>query len=454
MIKYLPRNWAKQLHETTKRFIVLVLHRRAGKTTAAINHLNRDALLHNNTKYAYVAPTYKQAKRIVWEMIKQYTRNVPGVKYNSSELTVFYPNGSQLLVVGADNPDSLRGIGLNGAFLDEYPQQNPIIFTEIISKCIADTLGYCIFGGTPKGKGHFFKVMETAKEDEGWLLIYKTIDNSLKEESGKVIENLRQALEDDKKLIEQGIMTNDTFQQEWYNSFEASLPGAVYLNEIAKARAEGRITQVPHDPGQPVYTVWDLGLNDAMSIGFFQVIAGQIRMIDYYENTGLGLPHYIKTVKNKPYIYGKHFAPHDIRQRELTSGKTRLDIARELGISFDVVPSLSKVNGIEQTRILWSRLFVDQKQCSLFMDLIGMYYYDVDPNTGVRSKEPVHDHTSHAADMLRYASIVADQMKLEEPIEEDVDDEDYNFYDEYKGDYDPDEVKKHPMLKGVDLGKM
>jgi hypothetical protein len=454
-IKYKPRNWAKLLHNTAKKLIVLVLHRRAGKTTAAINHLNRDALRTAKTKYAYVAPTYKQAKRIVWDMIKEYTKSVPGIKYNESELKVYYPNGSTLMVVGSDNPDSLRGIGLHGAFCDEYAQQNPIIFTEILSKCVADTGGYIIFGATPKGKGPFYKVYQVAKDDEDWLCIYKTIDQSLKEESGEVIEHLKNALERDKKLVKQGIMTEDEFQQEWYNSFEASLKGAVYLKELAKAREDGRIGMAPYDPGQPVYTVWDLGINDAMAIGFYQHIGGTPRMIDYYENTGLGLPHYAKVIKEKPYVYGKHFAPHDINQRELSTGKTRLDSAKKLGIDFEVIPGVSLVDGIDQGRRFFYTLYIDSKKCQGFLDLIGMYQYKKDENTGILSNKPIHDHTSHAADVHRYASLVEDQMRTDEPVIDPPDD-DYDFYDEYKGTEDPDDdgQRRHPMLKGVDLGKM
>lgn len=450
-IPYSPRNWAKILHNTVKRFIVLVLHRRAGKTTGAINHLSRDALMRKNTKYAYVAPTYKQAKRIVWLMLKEYIRDIPGVRFHDSELTVFFPNGSLLLVVGADTPDSLRGIGLHGAFLDEYPLQSPIIFTQILSKCIADTGGYLIFGGTPKGKGHFYELMNVAKNDPDWLLIYKTIDDSLREEKGTVIDNLRQALADDRKFVEQGLMTEDELQQEWYNSFEASIRGAVYMTQISKAREEGRIGLVPHNEGQPVYTVWDLGIRDAMAIGFYQIIAGRPCMIDYYENTGLGFAHYIKIVKDKPYIYGKHFAPHDIKQKEMMSGKTRIQTAKEMGLEFEIVPSVSLKDGIDRGRMFWNRLSVDAKKCSLFVDLIGMYRYDVDEGTGLQSKDPVHDHTSHCADVHRYASLVEDLMRLDEFIIEP--DDDY-IQEEYKGTLDPDDDGKHPMLRGVDLSKM
>lgn len=426
---------------------------------------------HPNTRYAYIAPTYRQAKRIVWKMAKYYAPKdvkveeksveweVDGATFNESELLITYANGSEIMILGAQQADSLRGIGLWGAFLDEYPQMSPLIFTEIITKCLADQLGYCIFGGTPKGKGHFFRIYNVAQSDPDWELVYRTIDQSLKLEGGETIQNLRQALEDDKKLVKNGLMTQDEFDQEWYNSFEASVRGAVYREQLRKARQEGRIRLVPYDDRELVYTVWDLGIgkSDAMAVGFFQVIAGQVRWIDYYENTGLGMKHYIKVVKEKPYIYGKHFAPHDIRQKELISGKSRLDGADKLGISFEVVPSLSVEDGIDLARSMWNRMFVDAEKCTLGLDYLGSYHYEFDEKTGQFTKRPVHDFTSHAADMIRYAAIVEEYMVPDQIAPPPRRDE--GPRDEYMGDVDVEwDTKegygKHPDMRGINIGAL
>lgn len=454
-IDYNPRSWAQRFHESLKRWIVLVIHRRGGKTTAAINHLNRDALRKPKTRYAYVAPTFKQAKRIVWGMVKQYTESIPGIVYNESELKVTYPSGSELLVVGSDNPDSLRGIALWGAFLDEYPLQSPIVFTQVLSKCLADHLGYCIFGGTPKGKNHFYTLMQIAKNHpDEYELIFITIDKSLSDEHGETIDNLRIALADDRKQVTQGLMTEDEFQQEWHNSFEAALRGSIYIRELTNARAINRIANVPWEPLLPVFTVWDLGIGDAMGIGFYQRVGAEKRMIDYYENTGLGFPHYIKMLKEKPYVYGKHFAPHDIKVKELASGKTRLQSAKELGLDFEIVPSLSVVDGIDQGRALLNSLYIDKTRCEIFVDLIGQYHFKFDEERGVLSKDPVHDFSSHAADVHRYAAIVMDKMTAKAPVATPDFYADANLpKDEYVGDVDP-TTPKNPMLDGVDLGKM
>lgn len=458
-IDYEPRNWAQSLHDAITRWIILVLHRRAGKTTAAFNHLQRDAMRYEKTRYAYIAPLHVQAKRIVWAMAKHYSKDIPGIDYNEAELLIKYPNGSEIMVLGANNPDSLRGIGLWGCFLDEYPQMSPIIFTEIITKCLADHQGYCIFGGTPKGRGHFFRIFEVAKSTpQEWTVVHKTIDESLKEESGEVIDNLRQSLADDKRLVQNGLMTEDEFMQEWYNSFEAAIKGAVYLKQIAKARSDGRIGLFKHNASLPVYTVWDLGISDAMAIGFYQRQNGKVFKIDYYENTGHGLAHYIKVVKEKPYIYGKHFGPHDLKKREVATGKSVLDSAKKLGLEFELVPSISLKQGLDLARAFWSRLHIDKAGCELWLDLIGMYKYEYDEDRRMYSPKPVHDFSSHAADELRYAAIVEDDMVMDDEVDipppriENPD-------DDYMGTEDPygdkrDGFGKHPMMKDVDIGRM
>ncbi len=415
IIDYKPRKWSQILHRATTRWIVMVLHRRAGKTTAALNHLQRDCLRNAKTLYAYIGPTYKQTKRIAWDMAKQISENIPGVEYNEAELTVKYPNGSKLFLAGSDNIDSLRGIGLWGVGLDEYPLQSPSLFTEVISKCLADHLGYCIFFGTPKGKNHFSKIYQTAlKNPDEYTVIYYTIDDSLKNETGETIENLRQALEDDRKLVLQGEMTQDEFDQEWYNSFEASVKGAYYATQIAEARKQGRIKVVPYDRELLVHTVWDLGVGQALGIGFYQRVSREMKMIDFWEGKGNeGILDGIVAVQNKSYVYGKHFAPHDIRAKEETTGKTRLDTAKEKNIFFEVVPSISVDDGINKGKLMWSRLWVDSNNCEGWLENVSQYKQKWNEDRNMFEDKPLHDFTSHAADVHRYAAIVEDLMTNE-----------------------------------------
>ncbi len=465
-IDYKPRRWAVPFHASFCRWAAIVLHRRAGKTTSAINHLQRDALLHPNTTYAYIAPTFKQAKRIVWDMAKKYAQDVPGVKFNASELLITYDNGSKIMILGSDDPDSLRGIALWGAFLDEYSQQSPIVFTQIVSKCLADHQGYCIFGGTPKGKNHFFKIYQTAlKNPDRYALVYKTITESLEEEDGDTIEALRLSLEDDRKLVEDGVMTKDEFEQEWYCSFEAAIKGAVYLEQLSKARAEDRITDIPYDDHYLVHTVWDLGISkgNAMSCGFFQRISGKVRMIDYEEYVGVAFKDFIKIVKEKPYVYGKHFLPHDARNRDKKDGRSLQDSANSLlgEQNVEIVAKLSITAGIDLGRSLFNRTWFDTKRCEMVLDFIGQYHYEWDELRNVSTKVPIHDFTSNAADMFRYAAVIEEQMITE--AYEDVPPPRIPIAapdDEYVGQIDeddfgiPDGMGKHPALKGVNIGQL
>lgn len=412
-IPYSPRVWANSLHSTSKRWIILVLHRRAGKTTAVLNHLQRDCLKTSDSQYAYIGPTYKQSKRVAWDIAKKISRDIPGVLYNESELTIRYPNNSKLILVGSDNPDSLRGMALWGVGFDEYSQQPSNVFSEIISKALADHLGYSIFFGTPKGKNEFHRIYKAALSDEDWTVVFRTIDDSLRDEQGETIENLKVALEDDRKLVSQALMTEDEFNQEWYCSFEAAIKGAYYASQLGEARKQGRIKLVPCDPVLKTHTVWDLGVGQNLAIGLYQRVGTEMHMIDYWEGSNKdGIPQAIKALQNKPYIYGKHFVPHDAEGTESGTGKTRLATARELWpqADFSVIPKLSVDDGIAKGRAMFARLWIDEGNCQLFLDYIAQYRQEWDENRGMFTEKPYHDFTSHSADVHRYAAVVEDQM--------------------------------------------
>ena len=437
-IPYHPRNWAKPVHEIFKRWFYLILHRRAGKSTFLVNHFQRAALdndwerrriktlepsitdeelqeLLRGRNYGIVFPTYKQAKNVMWEMLKWYASPIPGIKPNESELSIKYPTGNKVGLYGADNPDSLRGIAFWGLGFDEYSQQPSNIFSEVLSKSLADHLGFAFFVGTVKGKNQLYRGYKIAQQNpDEYFTLWQDIDQSLKTEEGITIRLLRRALEDDRKMVERGLMTQEEFDQEWYLSVDAAIKGAYYSKYLADARKEGRIKLVPYDPAIPVYTVWDLGKGQAMSIGFWQRTGSEMHLIDYWEGLGEeGLPQAIKIVKEKPYVYGGHFAPHDIQVKELSTEKTRLETARALGINFNIVPRLSVDDGINAVKMMFPRLWINEKKCEIFIENISQYRQKWDESKGMFTPEPVHDFASHAADMLRYAAIVEKEMTNE-----------------------------------------
>ena len=230
----------------------------------------------------------------------------------------------------------------------------------------------------------------------------------------------RLTIEDTKVLTEQDMenerregVPEELLQQEYYTSFTASIYGAYYVKEYDTAEKEGRFTNVPYDPAVPVHTVWDLGASDTMAIGFYQIVGKEIHKIDYVEGGGNGLPYFIRVLQEKGYIYGKHFAPHDIKATEIGTGKTRIETARTLGINFEVIPDIGVQNGIDAARIVFNRLWVDRTKCAKWLEIISQYTKEWDDDLKCFKSRPKHDFTSHGADEFRYMAVIVDEMTSE-----------------------------------------
>jgi hypothetical protein len=395
-LSYKPRTWAKEFHNTDKRWIVLVLHRRAGKTVASLNHLIRECFRNGDSdkRYAYVAPTYKQGKNVAWDLLKQYARQVPGTKFNEAELRCDFPNGSRITIFGADNPDSLRGMAFWGVVFDEYSQQPSNIFTEIIRPALSDHKGFAIWIGTPKGKNDFYRLFSKAEMDDKWFALRLKAS-----ESGIIDDHELQSNRDN--------MTEDEFNQEFECSFESSLKGAYYADEIAKLNSENRYKPVPHESILPVTTAWDWGMNDTTSIGFFQQVGNERRMIDYYENNDHGIEHYISMLYDKGYVYEKHIMPHDMRVREMSAeGRTRVEVAESLGLNnIELLDRFGFADGIQAVRTIFPSLWINSEKCELFMNAITQYQKEWDDGRGEYKDKEKKDWTNHAADMIRYYAL-------------------------------------------------
>ena len=182
---------------------------------------------------------------------------------------------------------------------------------------------------------------------------------------------------------------------------EPIVGGAIYTDQLQAARNEGRITRVPVEPTVRVDTWWDLGMRDAMCIWFTQDVGREIRVVDYYECTGEGFPHYAAVLDKKGYLYGRHTAPADIAVRELGTGRSRIEAARDLGIKFETAPSLGLEDGIHATRMLFPKLWFDETRCKAGLDALSHYRRDYNSRLGEYKSSPVHDWSSHGADALR-----------------------------------------------------
>ncbi len=399
-IPYKPRELQAEMHTSVKRWNVLVMHRRFGKTVWAVNHLIKYALTCElpRPRVAFIAPTFTQAKRIAWDYVKYYASVIPGVSFNETELRVDFPNGGRLMLLSAENPDSLRGIYLDLCVFDEFGMQNPRVWGEVVRPALSDREGAAVFLGTPAGHNHFFDLLEQAKSetasgsDQWYHKVVKASESKLVK-----AEELEAA---------QAQMTPEQYEQEYECSFTAAIIGAYYAKLLVDAEDSGRVTRTPYDPAYPVHTAWDLGINDSTAIWFAQVFrGGAVNIIDYYESSGVGLDHYADILKQKDYHYGDHLAPHDIEVRELGSGKSRLETAYSLGIRFRVIPKMKVADGINAARLLIPKCCFDRDRCKDGLEMLRQYRQDWDDKRKVFRDHPRHDYTSHCADAFRYLAV-------------------------------------------------
>ena len=399
-IPYKPRALQAEMHSSLKRWNVLVMHRRFGKTVFAVNHLIKHALTCElpRPRVAFIAPTFTQAKRIAWDYVKYYASVIPGVSFNETELRVDFPNGGRLMLLSAENPDALRGIYLDMAIFDEFGMQNPRVWGEVVRPALSDREGAAIFLGTPAGHNHFFDLLEQAKQETA---------NESDQWYWKIVKASESELVPETELdAARSMMTPEQYEQEYECSFTAAIIGAYYGKLMSEADDEGRITRVPYDPAYPVHTAWDLGVNDSTAIWFAQVFrGGAVNVIDYYENGGVGLDHYADVLNRKDYTYGDHLAPHDIEVRELGSGKSRLETAATLGLRFKVVPKMKVADGINAARMLLPKCYFDRDKCVTGIEMLRQYRQEWDERRKMFRDQPRHDFTSHAADAFRYLAV-------------------------------------------------
>ena len=418
-IPYTPRKHQNYLHQQINkhRWSVLVCHRRFGKTVCMINHLIKSALMckHKNPRFAYIAPTFKQAKSIAWDYMKQFTAKIPATRFNETELRVDFPNGARITLLGAENSDGLRGIYLDGCVIDEYANIEGKLFAEIIRPALSDRKGYCVFIGTPAGmNNNFYDLYQHANGADDWFN-YKAKASDTKIVDPEELEKAREVMGEKKYLQE--------FECDWI----ANIEGAIFGDEVAKLDDKKQLARVPYDPTLPVSTSWDLGVADHSAIIFFQQKGTAIQIIDYHEERGHGLPHYIQLLNEKPYIYKEHYAPHDIEVQEFGNGKTRREIAYQLGIRFKVVPKLPVEEGIHAVTMLLNRCWIDTDHCKSLIDALRHYHRKyIDKNRMFRSK-PVHDWSSHACDAMRYLAVGLQELNTRQNAPQSVADNDYRI---------------------------
>jgi len=396
-IPYVPREHFKALHLSQKRWKFVVAHRRAGKTVALCNQVIRKALENKRSfpppRYGYIGPSFAQAKDLVWGYYKHYTNVLPSVKVTEGDLQIVLPNGAMINLYGGSAAyERMRGLYFDGIVADEYPLLNPSMLGSVVRPCLADYQGWAVISGTSNGDDHFHELKKRAeKEIAYWDLFNIPVTDT-------------DALDPDEVIEMRKDMTGDEFAREMMCSFDAPVEGSYYGEVLNDIQLQGQITGVPYDPNSLVMTWWDLGIDDEMVIWFAQICGREIHVIDIIQNSGKGLDFYVGQIKSKPYQYGVHVLPHDIKARELGTGVSRKEVLDGMLPSTFVCPQHTVEDGISATRAALRMMWFDKVRTEPGYTALRNYH------KGPTGK-PIHNWASHASDAMRIGCVALNMIR-------------------------------------------
>lgn len=411
--------------ENLTRFGALVTHRRFGKTIFGANHCILDSFKvdltgreHAKPRYALIYPERKQGKKNVWDYLKHFGESIPGFSKNESDLYIeFETTGARIYIEGADKPDRIRGEYFDGVFIDEFANIGPDLWNKVILPTLSDYKGWGIVSGTPKGKNHFLDKLNHACDSDNWTSAVFPASQELANEFNidgepDILEPTTIFSQEELDMLFEEMKEDDdmsdpeaAFKQEYGCQFNSAVAGAYYAKKLSQARKEDRIDRVPYEERIPVITAWDLGVGDEMAIWFVQRAGREIRVLDYYENAGEGLPFYFDVCRQKPYSYGTHLAPWDIEVTELSSGKTRKEIAESHGFIFQTVSKHKVDDRIQAVRSILPRCYFDSKKCQKGLKALEEYRKEFDEDLGVFKEKPLHNWASNGADAFGYLAM-------------------------------------------------
>ena len=400
--KFSLRHYQEEIFDTIEegksKRVLYIAARRCGKDVLGWNLAIRQCIKKTCLVF-YVLPTYAQARKAVFDAIC-----IDGTKFldflphqlvesiNQAEQKIRFKNGSILQCIGGDTYDtSLVGTNPYAVILSEYALMPPDIFS-FIRPILAANGGWCLIVSTPRGKNHLWHLYKLAQELPDWkVFLHRASDI--------------QHIPSEVLAKERAEMDEGTFLQEYECSFERGISGSYYGTYLDSLKLKGQICPVPWEPGLLTHLAIDIGVNDATTIIWFQVVGEgvSIRIIDCYSNNNLGLDHYAKIIQDKPYRMGKLFAPHDIKVREWGGGAiTRYEKARQLGLEFTLLEQTTVIDGIENVWTHFSKLWIDQDKCRSLVNALENYRKEWDEEKQMYSNKPVKSWANHYADAMRY----------------------------------------------------
>jgi hypothetical protein len=391
---YAPREQFLEFHARSQRWAVLVCHRRAGKTVAAVNDLVAHALFTNkkHARFAYIAPLYSQAKSIAWDYLLQFTASLR-TYVNVSELTVELYNGARIRLYGGDNPDALRGIYLDGVVLDEPAQMKPRLWTEILLPLLADRKGFAVFIGTPAGKNSFYDTVQFAKANaHEWYCL------ELKASTSGILDAAEL-----QRLREQ--MDEDEYEQEFECSFTAAIKGSFY-GKVLNEASDRLLDELPIDPTRPMHVALDLGFRDDAAGWMWQATPAGFDYHYAFSVAGFAVPD-IHALLLENGFNGTLWLPHDAVAKSMQTGRSVLEQFVGLGHRPRLVPRLTVQDGIQAVRqhLAHPGTRFSLAGCKDGVEALRQYQRDFNDKTGTFSQAPKHDWSSHYADGFRYGTL-------------------------------------------------
>lgn len=387
---------------------VMVWHRRAGKDSFCLNFSAVASQMRVGTIW-HMLPTLKQGRKVIWEGIDKHGRRMIDQAFpkeiragqNDSDMMLKLKNGSIYQVVGSDNYDSLVGSNPVGVIMSEYSIADPAAW-DYIRPILAENGGWAVFIYTPRGKNHGRELWEASQriQSDKWYSSLLTVNDTYEADGRHII--LPEHIDEEREAG----MSEEKIQQEFYCSWDSGMEGAFYTAELNQAQEDNRIGIFPYDPTKPCQTFWDIGFRDQTVILITQRREnGKPNIIDTVIDRNKPLDFYVKELKEKGYTYDEHWGPHDFDNTDWVTGKTRVEIASNLGLRIEIVPKLSREDGIDATRAMIRTCTFNESKVRRLIDGLYAYRREFDEKTKRYRDTPVHDWASDIADSMRYLAV-------------------------------------------------
>lgn len=412
-----PRDYQQPLWDAWQKDdikrITAIWHRRAGKDEVCLHGTCIKA--HERiANYWHCLPEYAQARKAIWDAVNAHTgkRRIDEafppeliLRRNDQEMKITFLNGSTWQVIGSDRYDSLVGAGVAGVTFSEWALANPSAW-GYIRPMLAENDGWATFITTPRGRNHAKSMLDMGMNSPKWFAQVLPITST-----GALDPDALEEARLEYITIYGPDLGQAQFEQEYLCSFNAAILGAFYARELLTVREEQRVVEFEALPDRPVHRAWDIGVRDDTAIWWFQVVAGQIRILDVYGAHSRGVDHYVEEIERRRDEYGwadgVDYVPHDARQRQFgTKGaKQIVEAMKEEGLNPSLVVSESLLNGINAARQTLARCVFHPRCEDVGLNALENYRREWDDDDKKFKPTPKHDWTSHYADAFRYMAL-------------------------------------------------